>query len=69
MRGNELAAHQLTPEPADDDVDDLDPDERQDDPAEPVDEEVAAQDGRSGGRAEAHAAKRERDERDDDRAR
>ena len=43
-RGDELPSHHTTPEPADDEVDQLDPDEGRDEPAEPVDEQVAAQD-------------------------
>ncbi len=49
-----------------DDVDELDADERRDDPAQPVDEQVAPQQltGRRG--PERHAPEGQRDERDDD---
>src|SRR5579883_1035107 len=47
-------------------VDDPDPGERRDDPAEAVDQKVAAQQGSGGERPVFHAAKGQRHERDDD---
>src|SRR5580692_13070860 len=49
-----------------DDVDDLDEDERGDDPADPVDDPVAAQDRGAVQRAELHPAQRQGDQRRDD---
>src|ERR1700724_1541362 len=49
-----------------DEVDQLDPDERHDDPAEAVDEHVLAQHGVRAARAVRNAAQGERNERDDD---
>src|ERR1700733_8272331 len=45
-----------------DQVDELDEDERDDDAAYAVDPDVPAQDGRGAGRAESHAAQRQRDQ-------
>ncbi len=53
----------------DDEVDQLDADERHDDAAHAVDEQVALQDLRRAERAEFHALERERDQQDDDDAR
>ena len=53
--GNELPAHQFDPQAADDDVDELDADERGDHAAHAVDEQVAAQ---HRGRAEAAGTSR-----------
>src|SRR5690349_7767367 len=53
-------------ETGEDHVDDLDPDEGRDDAAEPVDEEVVAQQGRRADGTLADAPQRERDQRDDD---
>src|SRR5690349_20706070 len=50
----------------DDEVDGLDPDERDDQPADAVDPQVPAEQRRGGGRPVAHAAQRQRDQRDDD---
>ena len=53
-------------EVVDDEVDQLDADERRDQAADAVDEEVAAQERGRADRAVAHALQRERDERRDD---
>src|SRR6478735_3804191 len=53
-------------EELDDEVDQLDADERRDDAAEAVDVEVAAQQLRRAARGVAHASQRKRNERDDD---
>src|ERR1019366_3246755 len=50
----------------DEDVDELDPDKRNHDAAEAVEEEVAAQDGGGADRTVSHSAQGERDKRDDD---
>src|SRR5260221_4689043 len=49
-----------------DEVDGLDPDERDDQPAGAVDPQVPAEQRRRRGRPVAHAAQRQRDQRDDD---
>ena len=46
----------------DDEIDELDPDERHDEPAEAVDEQVPPQDVARAARAELHAAQRQRNE-------
>ena len=53
-------------EGGDDDVDDFDADERNDDAAQAVDEQVALQNGQRADRLELHAAQRQRNQRDDD---
>src|SRR6516162_6070909 len=50
----------------DDEVDGLDSDERDDQPADAVDPQVPAEQRRGGGRPVANAAQRERNQRDDD---
>ena len=52
-----------------DQIDQLDADERHDDAAHAVDEQIALQDLRRAERAVFHAAQRERDQQDDDDAR
>ena len=56
-------------ERGDDEIDELDADERNDDAAEAVDEQVALQNGERAHRFVGHAAQRQRNQRDDDRAR
>src|SRR5580698_7041570 len=64
LRGFIVSLNQM--EGVDDQVDDLDADERRDDAAEAVDQEIAAeQRGRSNG-AEAHTTKCQWHQRDDD---
>ena len=65
-RGEELAAHHDIPRPLTTTSIALIPMNGIDEPAEAVDEEVAAQHGCRRERAEANAAERERDQRDDD---
>src|SRR6185312_9077940 len=50
----------------DDEVDELDPDERDDQAADAVDPQVPAEQRLRGGRTVADAAQRQRDQRDDD---
>ena len=50
----------------DDEIDELDADERHDKTAEPVDEQVAAQQRGGADRTIGNALQRERDQRDDD---
>ncbi len=59
-----MVSHQI--EGGDDEVDQLDADERHDEPAEAVDEEVAAKQRGRADRAIGDAAQRQRDQRDDD---
>ena len=58
--------HSCAEHVVDEQVDQLDPDERQDHAAEPVDEQVAPQQRRGADRAVLDALERERDERGDD---
>ena len=77
QRGHDRAAnfrkeffHKLNEvEGGDDEIDDLDADERHDDAAEAVDEQVALQNRERADGPEFHAAQRQRNQRDDDQAR
>ena len=53
-------------ERGDDEIDELDADERNDDAAEAIDEQVALQNGERAHRFVGHAAQRQRNQRDDD---
>ena len=53
-------------ERSDDEIDELDADERHDDAAQAIDEQIALQNGQSAHRFVGHAAQRQRDQRDDD---
>ena len=56
-------------ESSDDEIDELDADERNDDAAQAVDEQVALQNRERADRLVGDAAQRQRNQRDDDRAR